>query len=497
MINAPGWLTSHIRTPYPFVGPETPKELEDTDFRTLFVDASIRYTALVPFGEEGAREEQLRLKRFDYDGSALGSESSESGGSDTGSDLFQINLVWGEEEAFFDSLNPGPGNLIFSYSQWGIWVILEWIYLRDIDVSGDFDKIVRVILDARKLNVFAFPIKPDDAYLVPGVIVQSSSKVTTLRFINHSGSESILPDPDAISPSGDIYLAAGYNVDLALAEDPIAFTLEPTVEVRPATRVALDFTPGAGRGLYPGCVESTGGSAIRRLNSVDPDINGHFQLGAEGCYWWERLLDEDTGSIEEATLRLNNWCMPCCSCDSYVDSYDKLSEVWETLNETLEDYIIVRDEITSVISAFESGSPVECGRVIPHIISYMKHSWLLTGQAILYNATGKTLYGFTIDFQLTSSLPYTYVSNSAWISTPEEDRRISDAAGYAQQIILKEPVRDGTAVIFEYEVYFTEYAERISGASVSWTLSGSMGTAPDKYLFFTTAIDWLQPPFNH
>jgi len=502
------------------VGPEVPEELEDSDFRTLFVDAHFRYTKHVPYGDEGARTEHLQLTYFDYageiassEGSATSDTSESSESSDTIEELgssesglrFDIALQWAGAEVFFDSRTAPSDQVIFSSNAWGNWTILEWVYLRDIDDPADFDRVVRVVIETARLSSFTYPIRPDETYFAPGLINHSSSRVATLRFINHSGTEHMVPDPTLISPSGDVTLVAGYNTDIATATDPVTTFLDQGVDVRPANRISLDFSPGSGRGLYPGCVEPDTG--ILRINSVGPDVNGHFRLGAEGCYWWERQWVDEVPRCPEgvglevvkgASLRFNNWCTPCCSCDDYVDSYSKLRDAWEILNEAAETYDALKDEVQRLINALDTSCASGCDKVIPHIISYMKHSWLLTGQGIIYNVTEKDLLSFDISLNLISPfVGYAYVPNSAWFVTPESDRRVSDAAGYTQRISMGERVAAATCVIFEYEVYFPEQGSRLAGMPVMWVLHGHAGLGDDRYEFYTTAMDYLQGPFNH
>ena len=525
MIATPGWLTSHTKTPYPFVGPGTPELLEDSDYRTLFVDAFIRYTKPVPYGAAGARDVQLQMTRFGFTG------SSESSGESLSPDTYSLTLTWADGTPFLNTDSPGTGQLLFDSQTWGNWIVLEWVYLRDIDDTTDYDRVVRLVLDADRLASFEYPLAPEDAYILPGLVEQGSSKVTTLRFINHGGTENILPDPLLVSPVSAVTLAAGYNTLLSVTPEPFSLTAS-TVQMRTPARITLDFEPGAGQGKYPGCEEPP--LYLRTLNKTGPDAQGHFILAPEDCYFFERVLADTTGcglstpgapgreapipivlpdGVQIATLKLRNYCMPCCKCDDYVDSYNKNKRVWAELYRTLQSYDSVKAEVTALIAAFnERRTTGTCNNVVGRIVSYMKHSWLLTGQAVIYNATNETLPYLAVSLFLSTTPPssdeppgpegsvegsdalyYIYVPNSAWVVTPESERRVSDAAGYSQSFTLAEQVAPGTVIIFEYEVFFPEQEARVAGTPVYWTLNGVLGEKS----VYATAEDYLQAPFNH
>lgn len=153
---------------------------------------------------------------------------------------------------------------------------------------------------------------------------------------------------------------AGHNMELV--------TQAPTDTVdrglRHATQLRFNVTPGAGRGIFPGCDPAP--LLLRRINGVAPTDFGDFYLAATDCYWVRQptrlistdprvtypqigfapgnvptanLPDPNAGTAKNlpgwplnddpryAHLQLGNDCMPCCDCDDYVNVAEYMNSI--------------------------------------------------------------------------------------------------------------------------------------------------------------------------
>ena len=449
------WLSSNTRTAYPFVGPAVPEDLADDDFRTYFVDAYVRDgTVLVPGSE--AREETLRLDSFHY--------------GNVPPDTHDIRLVWDESgEVFFDSTAPGAGQLRYDSTAWGQWVVLEWIYLRDVDDSDDADKVIRVVLDAQHYAAAGLPgplpIEPDQALLVPGLIEQTSSKVTTIRVINQLGQEFTLPDPALSDPPTDVRLREGYNTSLVVAEDEDIVGVSGSV-VRPATRLELSFEPGAGLGRFPFCEDPE--DAVYRINGVGPDSSGNVLLSPEGCLFYDRRTPGQQAA--EAQLRLINECQTCIDCDDYVAAYNSLREAWVRVQDAVNRYNDTRTEYGCVVNFWEARAICVSG-VVAHIEVYVKPNDTITFQFLVYNNTPETLSTLRINTTVTVSVGTEYVPGSGWIFSPRSGRRSWNTGSLS--VVIGEDFGPGTIGFYEYEMFLQD--SPAAGTPVVVEMTGNLG----------------------
>ena len=146
---------------------------------------------------------------------------------------------------------------------------------------------------------------------------------------------------------------AGFNIAMTGVENIADDTLANTQ--RDGYRFTIDGTLGGGRGKFPGC--DTLDIAARRINGVVPNEYGDFLVSPEECYWYERpstVINEGSryydasGNLIEIdrlvdvtpnTAQLHNDCTPCCDCDEFVETKQRLDEIfadWKLLGQRAE-----------------------------------------------------------------------------------------------------------------------------------------------------------------
>jgi hypothetical protein len=129
----------------------------------------------------------------------------------------------------------------------------------------------------------------------------------------------------------NVDLVAGYNMQLQ------ATVVDTANGSRNKTQLVINATPGAGDGIFPGCVEPD--VVLRSINGVGPTTVGDFLLGASDCYWIRQPTTVITTSplvvrpsIDmdplSGHLQLGNDCGPCCSCDDFVETAQYLNRIW-------------------------------------------------------------------------------------------------------------------------------------------------------------------------
>lgn len=132
-----------------------------------------------------------------------------------------------------------------------------------------------------------------------------------------------------------VEFVAGYNFKLDNTE-----TVTTAGKAR-VNKVYIEAVPGYGQGQYPGCVDTY--AELKRINGVGPDANGNFVVQAKDCFWTARTgTTSGTGENKKILIGNNNGfslrnnCLPCCSCDDFVNTYralKKVHEIYKTISE--------------------------------------------------------------------------------------------------------------------------------------------------------------------
>lgn len=149
-----------------------------------------------------------------------------------------------------------------------------------------------------------------------------------------------------------VSISEGYNLELtvgnAIAVPDIELpnlsldTVKPVVAgERVASRVNLAAVPGAGLGVYPGCVEVE--PTLKTINNIRSNDYQNFLWDAEGCIRSQRPVGLVSATPREfayssaflpsrsesaSAIEVLNDCENCCKCDYFAQTYQGLKRQW-------------------------------------------------------------------------------------------------------------------------------------------------------------------------
>ena len=132
--------------------------------------------------------------------------------------------------------------------------------------------------------------------------------------------------------TGDLEILQGYNFQTTL-DSVVRTGGQPRVN-----SVSVSAEAGVGEGLAPGCEEAI--PLLRRINQVGPTEKGAFVLSASAClsvirpatfvsnYVGSKAVLEIERDGKSGVLLKNN-CLPCCSCDDFVNTYKGIRQLYD------------------------------------------------------------------------------------------------------------------------------------------------------------------------
>lgn len=146
-----------------------------------------------------------------------------------------------------------------------------------------------------------------------------------------------------------VVLQEGYNMALEYLETPIVSSLDlPSfnatdklvVGTRVTNRISLAAEPGAGLGVFPGCVDAE--QYIRTVNRVKGNSYQNFGYDSEGCIRTQRpvgLTSLNPREFDYASFQLSptaaasaievlNDCQNCCDCEYFARTYQGIKRQW-------------------------------------------------------------------------------------------------------------------------------------------------------------------------
>ena len=149
---------------------------------------------------------------------------------------------------------------------------------------------------------------------------------------------------------GNVEIVGGYNFNTSLYG---INKLEGSPHVN---SIFVGAPPGGGEGLTPGCEEeATQTPPVRRINQIGPSDTGAFSLMANECLWLTRpgtvytdgnktKISFDLESINKKGMMLKNNCLPCCSCNDFVNTYKAIRRLYDTYSELGSRSAVLRDQ---------------------------------------------------------------------------------------------------------------------------------------------------------
>ena len=151
-----------------------------------------------------------------------------------------------------------------------------------------------------------------------------------------------------ISKKQILKLESGYNMAVTKEEDTLALSglttgLNNTSVItgtRKSNKILLEAIPGAGLGVFPGCVDSE--VVIRTINKQRSNTYQNFTLDGDGCIRMQRAVGltaatprtfdyaafSMSSAEAKASLELHNDCTACCDCESFARTYQGLKRQW-------------------------------------------------------------------------------------------------------------------------------------------------------------------------
>lgn len=163
----------------------------------------------------------------------------------------------------------------------------------------------------------------------PAAVDYTADKVTTVSLYNHYDPNRLYADGRPVNTSelilthalivGDIRIEGGSNIyagtDLARGLfDTIPGVISPISNIQ-GDAFVIGAIPGEGTGtvpcpVTPECGKSSGGGLI-------PDDTGDLTLEGDGCY---------QVSAYGGKVRITGRCTPCCQCESFVETGNRLGD---------------------------------------------------------------------------------------------------------------------------------------------------------------------------
>jgi hypothetical protein len=133
----------------------------------------------------------------------------------------------------------------------------------------------------------------------------------------------------------DIKLAGGTNMVLDLDDSGVPeIEINAVTDTKVESQVVFNCIPGKGAGKFkPDCADE---QFIRVINGVSADKFGAFNFDARECYWLEKLItfvgsppatNPRKGTTALGTLKFNNDCTACVTCDDFFRAYQKLTQI--------------------------------------------------------------------------------------------------------------------------------------------------------------------------
>lgn len=236
--------------------------------------------------------------------------------SSNGSDRAEMTIVDSDNSLVFDSTHAGE----YRFKDWSNrFRIHEWIsddcVLRVVQHTGQNDS----------EDVLNYPYSQEltNAILDERVSELWPDSVTSL-IVN------------GYPIKGDIEFIGGYNFETRLS----------SVNNKPGqshtNKVFVSAAPGSGLGREEGCSGTTV-YPVRAINGVKVQKGGNFIFSAKDCLWLNSPgtvsnIDGTNSISYELTngFYLKNNCLPCCSCDDFVNTYQgirRLYSKYETLGQ--------------------------------------------------------------------------------------------------------------------------------------------------------------------
>lgn len=177
------------------------------------------------------------------------------------------------------------------------------------------------IIDNKHVADSAGLVFGDRLQLDPSAVDVVADKITSLTLINQDGTS-----PNTHPIVGDVKVLEGYNISLATATNEalgsagaILGTYMTMFELQgySVTGFSIAAGPGLGKGAVP-CDDPPDCSGT--FGNLVADSDGSIVIDADGCF---HVAAQTIGG--KKVVMLTGRCTPCCQCDEYVDTGNRLA----------------------------------------------------------------------------------------------------------------------------------------------------------------------------
>ena len=206
------------------------------------------------------------------------------------------------------------------------------------------------------------------------VIVYPSSQTLSNAVLDERASE-LWPDEvltfivNGYPIKGDVEFVGGYNFETKLN------SINRSSGKPHVNKVYVSAEPGSGLGREEGCVGTTE-YTIRSINGVKPKTDGSLIMSATNCLFFVKpgqvVPQNGNNHINYQFtngLLLKNSCLPCCSCDDFVNTYQGIRRLYDTYTALGTRATTVRNQHASNVSRW--GDQKSCRESDPVKINIM------------------------------------------------------------------------------------------------------------------------------
>jgi len=233
---------------------------------------------------------------------------------------------------------------------------------------------VKLVFDLTNLGTLVWP-QSSIVPLTSSTVILQSTRVT-----------SVVADGTVLDGDEPIILDEGYNCELKVYPNTVVGT-----ETRDIIKIA--FVPGAGDGKYEDCVDPE--SVIRRINGLEPDALGNFNIAGDDCIFIRPLHDGTTHGLD-----ISSYCSPCCSCEDMVLTYEAIKKALDDQHTAILPRLYnSRDSLSAAIAIYNTIYNSQVDEDPSAILRvYGRADYICTITVIIMNPTESPLTGMTLTF---------------------------------------------------------------------------------------------------
>ena len=172
--------------------------------------------------------------------------------------------------------------------------------------------------------------------------------------------------------------------------------------------------------ISSGCNGATLSSGIKSINNtITPDKYGNLLLSAKDCiYALQPAYTAKPEAVAPGTIQIGNHCESCCSCQDYVNAYDKIQSLSDHMAQVIPEAELIRDEYTEMLNiaqalaAYSQNNPLDVVVLGGVVQSSTNWSTSVTIAAMLANVDANAYSN--VDMQIACTFPAATVAPSVY-----------------------------------------------------------------------------------